>query len=130
KAIALGGHKGENLWYLATASPPARFVKALFPAVFGESAAQVAPRPRSTPAHPLFKPIEESLAEIPPGPPILIVGVDLEAEFDWAGPRSRTDNSVKNVREQVLVHKMFEKFGVRPTYLVDYAVATQADGYI
>ncbi|MGC2416038.1 MAG: glycosyltransferase family A protein, partial [Stellaceae bacterium] len=29
KAIALGGHKGENLWYLLTASPPARIVKAL-----------------------------------------------------------------------------------------------------
>jgi glycosyltransferase involved in cell wall biosynthesis len=130
KAIALGGHKAENLWYLVTASPPARFIKTLLPAVFGEAAAQVTPRPRSRPAHPLFTPVEESLVEIPPGPPILIVGVDLEAEFDWAGPRSRTDNSVKNVCEQVLVHKIFEKFGVRPTYLVDYAVATQADGYI
>ncbi|MGC2414132.1 MAG: glycosyltransferase, partial [Stellaceae bacterium] len=29
QAIALGGHKGENLWYLLTASPPARIVKAL-----------------------------------------------------------------------------------------------------
>jgi glycosyltransferase involved in cell wall biosynthesis len=130
KAIALGGHQAENLWYLVTASPPARFVKTLLPAVLGESVSPLIPRPRTTPAHRLFAPIEESLVEIPPGPPILMVGVDLEAEFDWAGPRPRTDNAVKNVREQALVHKIFEKFGVRPTYLVDYAVATQADGYI
>ena len=77
----------------------------------------------------LLAPGEHNLVEIPPGPPILIVAVDLEAEFDWNGPRPRTENSVQNVREQILAQKIFERFGVRPIYLVDYAVATEANGY-
>jgi hypothetical protein len=70
-----------------------------------------------------------NLVDVPPGPPILIVAIDTEAEFDWNGPRLRAHHSVQNVREQVGVQDMFDKFGVRPVYLVDYAVATQAEGY-
>lgn len=128
RAIALGGHQSENLWYLVTASPPARFVKSRLSAS-GRAGSLPAVQQR-TPANALLTPNEENLVAIPPGPPILIVGVDLEAEFDWDGPRSRTKNTVKNVREQVLVHRIFEKFAVRPIYLVDYTAATQADGYL
>ena len=130
RAIALGGHPRENLWYLFTASPPARLVKALRPAGSPPAHPRPAVARRLVPSNPLLTPSEENLVEIPPGPPILIVGVDLEAEFDWNGARPRPAETVKNVREQVLVHRIFDKFGVRPIYLVDYAVASQPDGYL
>jgi hypothetical protein len=44
-------------------------------------------------------------------------------------PRQREDISVQNVREQISLQTMFDKYGVRPIYLTDYAVASQADGY-
>ncbi len=129
RAIALGGHARENLWYLMTASPPARLAKR---ALFGsESASSPSPsRLRLPPTNALLAPRDDERVEIPQGPPILIVGIDLEAEFDWQGPRTRTDNGVKNVREQVLVHRIFEKYAIRPIYLTDYAVATDAEGYL
>jgi len=77
----------------------------------------------------LLAPGADSLVYIPPGPPILIVAVDTEAEHRWGAPRQRTDNGVRNMREQVLAQRIFDKFNVRPTYLVDYEIATQADGY-
>jgi len=129
RAIALGGHTRENLWYLMTASPPARLAKRV---LFKSRLASSRPSSplRLELSNSLLAPGDNALIEIPQGPPILIVGIDLEAEFDWQGPRTRTDNNVKNVREQVLAHRIFEKFGIRPIYLADYAVATEAEGYL
>jgi glycosyltransferase involved in cell wall biosynthesis len=129
RAIALGGHIRDNLWYLVTASPPLRLAKRVL--LRSRSAS---PQPVShlgpQPTKALLTPHVSERVEIPQGPPILVVGVDLEAEFDWQGPRTRTDNTVKNVREQVLAHRIFEKFGIRPIYLVDYAVASDPEGYL
>ena len=62
---------------------------------------------------------------IPRGePPYLIVGIDTEAEFDWNQPFSRSKTCVDSVSQQHLAHDIFDRFGVIPTYLVDYAVAT------
>jgi glycosyltransferase involved in cell wall biosynthesis len=130
QAVALGGHRGENLWYLITASPPARLMKRHLQIISGVERSTKAVRQNGSTENSLLEPREENLVEARPGPPILIVGVDLEAEFDWSGPRPRTDNRVENVREQMLVHKSFEKYGVRPIYLVDYAAATQANGFV
>jgi glycosyltransferase involved in cell wall biosynthesis len=127
RAIALGGHIRDNLWYLMTASPPARLVKRV---LFGSASSRLSSHLRPQPTKALLAPRTDEGAEIPKGPPILVVGVDLEAEFDWHGPRTRTGDTVKNVREQALVHRIFEKFGIRPIYLVDYAVATVAEGYL
>jgi hypothetical protein len=69
------------------------------------------------------------LATLPAGSPILIVIVDAEAEFDWDGPFMRTLVSVKNSHNQVLAQNIFDRFGVRPIYFVDYAMATQKEGY-
>jgi hypothetical protein len=66
---------------------------------------------------------------LPPGPPILIVMVDAEAEFDWNGPFLRTLVSVRNLSRQVMVQDVFDSLRIRPTFLVDYAVATQPEGY-
>ena len=59
-----------------------------------------------------------------------MVAVDTEAEFDWTGPFLRTQTEVDNLRHQSTAQEIFDRFGVRPIYLVDYAVATQPDGYI
>lgn len=61
--------------------------------------------------------------------PLLIVTVDTEAEFDWSLPLSRHATRVRSVRHQTRAHAIFERYRIRPTYLVDYAVATQEDGY-
>jgi hypothetical protein len=77
----------------------------------------------------LLTPVERQVAALSAGPPILIVAVDTEAEFDWNGPFLRTHTAVGNVRQQTLAQDIFDRFGVRPVYLVDYAVATQPEGY-
>ena len=67
-----------------------------------------------------------------PGPPIrietskpvLLVVVDTEEEFDWAGGFDRGNTSVRNIGNLDRIQEVFDAFGVRPTYLVDYPVAT------
>jgi hypothetical protein len=78
----------------------------------------------------LLTPTGRQVAKPSPGPPILIVAVDTEAEFDWSGPFLRTHTGVRNLRNQTMAQEIFDRFGVRPVYLVDYAVATQAAGYM
>src|ERR1700730_3449667 len=78
----------------------------------------------------LLTPAERQVAALSSGPPILIVAVDTEAEFDWNGPFLRTHTSVCKLRNQSIAQEIFDRFGVRPVYLVDYAVATQPEGYI
>jgi hypothetical protein len=78
----------------------------------------------------LLTPAVSQLAALPPGPPMLIVAIDTEAEFDWSGPFLRTNTSVANIKNQRLAQAIFDRFGVRPIYLVDYAVATRSEAYI
>jgi hypothetical protein len=78
----------------------------------------------------LLTPSERQVAPLTAGRPILIVSVDTEEEFDWGGPFLRTHTSVGNVRNQGMAQKLFDSFGVRPIYLVDYAVASQPEGYL
>jgi len=78
----------------------------------------------------LLNPAGGQVAALPAGPPILVVAIDTEAEFDWNGPFLRAHTSVRNVRNQTMAQEIFDRFGVRPVYLVDYAVATQAEGYL
>lgn len=65
---------------------------------------------------------------LPPGPPVLIVSIDTEAEYDWHGPFLRTNTKVDNLRHQAAAQAIFDRFGVRPIYLIDYAVATTPAG--
>lgn len=59
--------------------------------------------------------------------PKLIVFVDAEEEFRWHtfSPKAI---SVQNIAAQVQAQDILNKFGVTPTYLVDYAVASQREG--
>lgn len=60
--------------------------------------------------------------------PVLLTMVDAEEAFDWSRPFSRDANDVSSMRSQHLAHRVFERHGARPTYLVDYPVAVQAEG--
>lgn len=69
--------------------------------------------------------------EIAPPPddkPVLVVMVDTEEEFDWAQPLARENVGVGAMRAQSRAHRVFEKYGIRPTYVIDFPVASQADG--
>jgi hypothetical protein len=55
--------------------------------------------------------------------------VDTEAEFDWSKDFDRSLTNVSSTRQQKSAQTIFDGYGARPIYLVDYAVASQADGY-
>jgi hypothetical protein len=61
-------------------------------------------------------------------PPVLVAVVDTEEEFDWGAPFSRANTRVTAMRHVSRAHKVFAKYGVKPTYVVDYPVAAQDDG--
>ncbi len=61
--------------------------------------------------------------------PRLLVVVDTEEEFDWTAPFSRTATSVQAMKAQETAQRLFEPYGIRPTYVIDYPVASQPDGF-
>jgi len=76
------------------------------------------------------------MAEITPvstalrvGHPMLLVVVDTEEEFDWSKPHARSETRVDHIRHQNRAQSIFDRYGVRPTYVVDYPVASQEAGY-
>jgi hypothetical protein len=60
--------------------------------------------------------------------PALSVVVDTEEEFDWSRGFFREKTSVRHLEHIVRVQRTFDEFGIRPTYVVDYPVATQPEG--
>lgn len=60
--------------------------------------------------------------------PYLIVIVDTEEEFDWSVFSSQA-GSVTNIRHQIRMHRVFERYKLVPTYLVDFPVASKEEGY-
>jgi len=60
-------------------------------------------------------------------PPLLLVIVDAEEEFDWKSYR-RTAISVGNIRAQTRAQELLGRFKVVPTYMVDHPVASQVEG--
>ncbi len=62
-------------------------------------------------------------------PPTLYVVVDAEAEFDWSEPFVRSAARVGAMSSQERSQAIFEPFGLRPLYVIDYAVASQPEGY-
>ena len=61
-------------------------------------------------------------------PPTLFVSVDTEAEFDWSKPFARELTSVSAMDDIERGQAIFDRYGLRPVYVVDYAVASQARG--
>jgi hypothetical protein len=56
--------------------------------------------------------------------PQLVVIVDTEEEFDWSKPFSRDAVAVTSIAAQSDIHPLFDRWGIVPTYLVDWPVAT------
>src|SRR6266567_1018677 len=71
----------------------------------------------------------ETLPFAPNDAPHLHVVVDTEPEFDWNRPFDRTLTSVRSTAAQVRAQAIFDEYGLRPIYVVDYAVASQPEGY-
>ncbi len=61
--------------------------------------------------------------------PALIVVIDTEEEFDWTAPLDREATSVRAMAHAGRAQRIFDEFRIRPTYVVDYPVASQPDGY-
>jgi hypothetical protein len=69
------------------------------------------------------------LASLPPGHgPTLLAVIDAEEEFDWSH-FSTAATAVTAMRHQEGAQRLFDQHGLRPTYAVDYAVASQSAGY-
>jgi hypothetical protein len=60
-------------------------------------------------------------------PPILLVLVATEEEFDWSQDFDRDNTSVRAVRRLLEIQRLFDSFDIRPTYAVDYPVARQRE---
>ncbi len=60
--------------------------------------------------------------------PMLITTIDAEEDFDWTRPFSRATTNVTSMRSQHRAHRVFERYGVIPVYMVDHPVASQDEG--
>jgi hypothetical protein len=76
----------------------------------------------------MLKPETWKDAVLPDDKPVLVVIVDTEEEFDWAQPLAPGNTAVSAMRAQHRAHRIFGKFGIRPTYVLDYPVASQPEG--
>jgi phosphatidyl-myo-inositol dimannoside synthase len=56
--------------------------------------------------------------------PILCVVVDAEEEFHWDRPVSARNNATGSIHHQKRAHDIFSCYGVKPTYLVTYPIAS------
>ncbi len=63
-------------------------------------------------------------AILPEGPPLLLVVVDTEEEFDWTRPFDRAQVAVSAMQVQARAQEIFDAHGVKPTYVIDYPVAS------
>ncbi len=69
-------------------------------------------------------------AELPTGrSPLLIVTIDTEEEFDWSKPYSRSALGVSHIAKLPANDRLFERFRLRPTYLVGHPIAAQESGW-
>lgn len=77
-----------------------------------------------------FTPDQIVPAPIPPDMrPTLFVVVDTEEEFDWNAPLSRANTSVRAAQHIDRLQTVLSRYGIRPTYVVDYPIASQEDGW-
>jgi hypothetical protein len=63
------------------------------------------------------------------GAPALLVVIDTEEEFDWHGDFRRENVAVTAMAEIGRAQRIFDAFGVVPSYVVDYPVVDQTGGF-
>jgi glycosyltransferase involved in cell wall biosynthesis len=59
--------------------------------------------------------------------PLLTAIIDTEADFDWRGPFMREGHGTASILHQQRTQRLFDRYGVKPTYLIDYPVATDPE---
>ena len=59
-------------------------------------------------------------------PPAVLVGIDTEADDQWSA-RGRQEMGVRNAGRLPALQALFEEFGVRPTYVVTWEMATRPE---
>src|SRR6188768_3894385 len=69
------------------------------------------------------------VVHLPSSAPMVICIIDAEEEFDWSQPFATANNSVTNIKAQERAQAIFRRYGLVPTYAVDYPVAAQEHGY-
>lgn len=57
-------------------------------------------------------------------PATLLTVIHTEEEFDWSKPFDRSRTGIQHIKQLGNIQKVFEKHGVKPTYLMDYPVAS------
>jgi hypothetical protein len=72
---------------------------------------------------------EQFLKFRPDQRPTLVVVVDTEENFDWNAPYDSAATAVHGMQQIVRLQAVFDRYGVKPIYMIDYAVASQAEGY-
>ena len=74
----------------------------------------------------MLKKAQHVPAQLAPGQrPVLLVIVDTEGEFAWDQPFNRSAIGTTSIASQPLMHaRVFDRFGIIPTYMVDWPVAT------
>jgi glycosyltransferase involved in cell wall biosynthesis len=74
----------------------------------------------------LLRPSDRQFINFPADePPRILVTVDAEEEFDWRQPVSRRLHTVASMQSQWKTEKIFQRYNVSPTYLIDYPVAVE-----
>ena len=63
-------------------------------------------------------------------PPVLLVVIDTEEEFDWSKPADRNANTVRAMEYVGRAQEIFDEYGIRPCYVIDFPVASQPEGYL
>jgi hypothetical protein len=72
-----------------------------------------------------FEPVSVPLADRP----MLFMVVDTEEEFDWHAPFSRASTGVQAIAALDGLHQVIDRFRIRPTYVIDYPVATKPEAF-
>jgi len=62
-------------------------------------------------------------------PPVLLVVIDTEEEFDWSRPFDRASTSVEAMAAAGRGQALFDEYGIRPCWVVDFPVASQEAGW-
>lgn len=71
-------------------------------------------------------PLEPQLVDFHDAKPQLVVVVDTEEEFDWTLPFDRSARGTVSIPAQDRLHRVYDRLGVKPTYVIDHPVATSA----
>lgn len=75
-----------------------------------------------------LKSVARRLAAPAPGaPPMLLTVIHTEEEFDWASPFDSRQTGVTHMRDIGRVQEIFARHDAKPTYVVDYPIASQSE---